>query len=179
MQSRLTLSVSQYLFSRIKEIGIRSIHGVPGSDCPLTLTRKKLTPDTHLGDYNLVSLDYVAKAGLRWIGNCNELNAGMSSVHSQQDIELRLCRICGRRIRSHPWDFRPDDSRRSRGAISLERHCGGIRRVRPNCAHCGTAQSSITTAEEITASFTGRWEFHRIIENVREGGSQECADKMR
>lgn len=29
------------------------------------------------GDYNLVALDYVPKAGLRWVGNVNELNAGL------------------------------------------------------------------------------------------------------
>lgn len=29
------------------------------------------------GDYNLTALDYLDKAGLQWIGNCNELNAGM------------------------------------------------------------------------------------------------------
>jgi pyruvate decarboxylase len=63
MPSRITVSVAQYLFARIKEVGVRSVHGVPG-------------------DYNLVSLDYVAKAGLRWIGNCNELNAGKPVVLS-------------------------------------------------------------------------------------------------
>ncbi|KAJ5628128.1 hypothetical protein N7490_010356 [Penicillium lividum] len=60
MPSRNSVSVAQYLFSRIKEVGIRSVHGVPG-------------------DYNLASLDYVGKAGLRWIGNCNELNAGYAA----------------------------------------------------------------------------------------------------
>ncbi|RAH40557.1 alpha-keto acid decarboxylase family protein [Aspergillus brunneoviolaceus CBS 621.78] len=58
--SRTTVSLAQYLFTRIKEVGIRSVHGVPG-------------------DYNLVALDYVSKAGLRWIGNCNELNAGYAA----------------------------------------------------------------------------------------------------
>ena len=28
------------------------------------------------GDYNLVALDYIPKAGLHWVGNVNELNAG-------------------------------------------------------------------------------------------------------
>jgi len=27
-------------------------------------------------DYNLTALDYIPKAGLKWVGNCNELNAG-------------------------------------------------------------------------------------------------------
>ncbi|KAJ5901468.1 pyruvate decarboxylase-like protein [Penicillium taxi] len=60
MPSRSTVSVAQYLFARIKELGVQSVHGVPG-------------------DYNLVSLDYVSKAGLRWVGNCNELNAGYAA----------------------------------------------------------------------------------------------------
>ncbi|PYI13902.1 pyruvate decarboxylase [Aspergillus japonicus CBS 114.51] len=60
MPSISTVSVAQYLFTRIKEVGIRSVHGVPG-------------------DYNLVALDDVLKAGLRWIGNCNELNAGYAA----------------------------------------------------------------------------------------------------
>lgn len=46
-----------YLFARLKQLGIKSIHGVPG-------------------DYNLVSLDYIEGAGLAWVGDANELNAG-------------------------------------------------------------------------------------------------------
>ena len=50
--------VAEYLFKRLHEIGIRSVHGLPG-------------------DFNLVALDYIPKAGLRWVGSVNELNAGM------------------------------------------------------------------------------------------------------
>jgi pyruvate decarboxylase len=53
------VDVAEYLFTRLHQIGVRSVHGVPG-------------------DYNLVALDYVPKAGLRWVGNVNELNAGRS-----------------------------------------------------------------------------------------------------
>lgn len=42
------------------EVGIRGVHGVPG-------------------DYNLVALDYLPKAGLKWVGSVNELNAGYAS----------------------------------------------------------------------------------------------------
>ena len=45
---------------RLHEVGIRSVHGVPG-------------------DYNLVALDYLPKHGLKWVGNCNELNAGYAA----------------------------------------------------------------------------------------------------
>lgn len=51
------LTFEQYLFRRLHEVGVRSIHGLPG-------------------DYNLVALDYIPKVGLHWVGNCNELNAG-------------------------------------------------------------------------------------------------------
>ncbi|KAJ6118245.1 pyruvate decarboxylase [Penicillium samsonianum] len=55
-----TIDLFEYLCIRIKQIGIRSVHGVPG-------------------DFNLVALDYVEKCGLRWVGNCNELNAGYAA----------------------------------------------------------------------------------------------------
>lgn len=51
------VDVAEYLFRRLHEIGVRSVHGVPG-------------------DYNLVALDYLPKANLRWVGSVNELNAG-------------------------------------------------------------------------------------------------------
>ncbi|KAK5780123.1 hypothetical protein RI543_002665 [Arxiozyma heterogenica] len=55
----------QYLFQRIITAGTKSIFGVPG-------------------DFNLPLLEYLyepslIKQGLRWIGNCNELNAAYSA----------------------------------------------------------------------------------------------------
>lgn len=61
MSSRVT--VVEYLFLRLHQLGIRALHGVPG-------------------DFNLRALDYVEKCGLEWVGNSNELNAGqLSSPH--------------------------------------------------------------------------------------------------
>lgn len=54
---REPVDVAQYLFTRLHQIGVRSVHGVPG-------------------DYNLVALDYLPEAGLNWAGSVNELNAG-------------------------------------------------------------------------------------------------------
>ncbi|KAJ5152631.1 thiamine diphosphate-binding protein [Penicillium canariense] len=54
------ISVAEYLFRRLREAGLNAVHGVPG-------------------DYNLRLLDYVVPAGLEWIGNCNELNAGYAA----------------------------------------------------------------------------------------------------
>lgn len=51
------VDVAKYLFDRLRELGVRSVHGVPG-------------------DYNLVALDYLDEAQLKWVGSVNELNAG-------------------------------------------------------------------------------------------------------
>lgn len=50
------VNVAEYLFSRLHQMGVRSVHGLPG-------------------DYNLVALDYLPGAGLKWVGSVNELNA--------------------------------------------------------------------------------------------------------
>ncbi|OAA49538.1 Pyruvate decarboxylase/indolepyruvate decarboxylase [Metarhizium rileyi] len=52
--------VSEYLFRRLYQVGVRSVHGVPG-------------------DYNLVALDYLPKCGLKWVGSVNELNAAYAA----------------------------------------------------------------------------------------------------
>ncbi|KAH8692683.1 putative pyruvate decarboxylase PdcA [Talaromyces proteolyticus] len=54
------ITLVEYLYRRLYEVGIRSIHGVPG-------------------DYNLQALDYAPGCGLTWVGNCNELNAGYAA----------------------------------------------------------------------------------------------------
>ena len=51
------VDIAEYLFRRIRQMGVKSVHGVPG-------------------DYNLVALDYVPKADMKWVGSVNELNAG-------------------------------------------------------------------------------------------------------
>ncbi|RFN51352.1 hypothetical protein FIE12Z_4406 [Fusarium flagelliforme] len=55
-----SIPLGAYLFTRLKQLGIGSVFGVPG-------------------DYNLKLLDYVKPAGLHWVGNCNELNAAYSA----------------------------------------------------------------------------------------------------
>lgn len=54
------VDVAEYLFTRLSQVGIRSVHGLPG-------------------DYNLVALDYLPKANLKWVGSVNELNAGYAA----------------------------------------------------------------------------------------------------
>ena len=57
------VDVAEYLFTRLYQIGVRSLHGLPG-------------------DFNLVALDYVPKVGIKWVGSVNELNAGMFPLSS-------------------------------------------------------------------------------------------------
>ncbi|KAL0939444.1 pyruvate decarboxylase [Colletotrichum truncatum] len=54
------VDVAEYLFKRLRQVGVRSVHGLPG-------------------DYNLVALDYLPKCGLNWVGSVNELNAGYAA----------------------------------------------------------------------------------------------------
>jgi len=53
-------TVSRYLLQRLQEIGIKHLFGVPG-------------------DYNLDFLDDVMDSPIKWVGNCNELNAGYAA----------------------------------------------------------------------------------------------------
>ncbi|KAI1757599.1 thiamine diphosphate-binding protein [Xylaria castorea] len=55
-----SVQLAEYLFTRLKQLGIGAVHGVPG-------------------DFNLTLLDYVEPAGLQWVGNANELNAGYAA----------------------------------------------------------------------------------------------------
>lgn len=57
------IDVAEYMFRRLAQIGVKSVHGVPG-------------------DYNLVALDYLPRCGLTWVGSVNELNAGTKPVQS-------------------------------------------------------------------------------------------------
>ncbi|KKA26570.1 hypothetical protein TD95_005228 [Thielaviopsis punctulata] len=54
------VKLAEYLFERLKQLGVKSVHGLPG-------------------DFNLVALDYLVDSGLKWVGNVNELNAGYAA----------------------------------------------------------------------------------------------------
>ena len=53
-------TVSRYLIKRLQDVGIKHLFGVPG-------------------DYVLDFLDEVVAGPLRWVGTCNELNAGYAA----------------------------------------------------------------------------------------------------
>lgn len=55
-----TVKLAEYLFTRLRQLGVQTVHGVPG-------------------DYNLELLDYVEPSGLHWTGSCNELNGGYAA----------------------------------------------------------------------------------------------------
>lgn len=58
--NELTCTVSRYLLHRLQEAGIRHLFGVPG-------------------DYVLDFLDDVIASPIKWVGTCNELNAGYAA----------------------------------------------------------------------------------------------------
>ena len=87
---RKPIDVAEYLFRRLREVGIRSVHGVPGKDRLGTAIRYIRPLTRHfLGDYNLASLDYLPKCDLHWVGNCNELNAGTYNIPRYRFLQLR------------------------------------------------------------------------------------------
>jgi len=53
-------TISRYLLHRLKEVGVDHLFDVPG-------------------DYVLDFLDAVVASPIRWIGTCNELNAGYAA----------------------------------------------------------------------------------------------------
>lgn len=54
------VDLAEYLFTRLHQLGIRTVHGVPG-------------------DYNLIALDYLKPGGLHWAGNASEMNGGYAA----------------------------------------------------------------------------------------------------
>ncbi|KAH8901513.1 pyruvate decarboxylase [Thozetella sp. PMI_491] len=54
------IPLARYLFTRLRQQNVHALHGVPG-------------------DYTLKALDHAKAAGLKCIGNCNELNAGYAA----------------------------------------------------------------------------------------------------
>jgi hypothetical protein len=63
IMSSQKVNIAEYLFTRLHQLGVKDLHGVPG-------------------DFNLIALDYVEPCGINWVGNCNELNAGGSGLSS-------------------------------------------------------------------------------------------------
>lgn len=55
-----TIPLAQFFFSRLRQLGCHSVHGVPG-------------------DFFLRALDHLPASKVRWIGNANELCAGYAA----------------------------------------------------------------------------------------------------
>ncbi|KAH6972018.1 thiamine diphosphate-binding protein [Ilyonectria sp. MPI-CAGE-AT-0026] len=55
-----TVDLAEYLWIRLAQLNLGSVHGVPG-------------------DYNLTLLDYIKPTGINWVGNANELNSGYAA----------------------------------------------------------------------------------------------------
>jgi pyruvate decarboxylase len=57
---KMSIKIADYLFTRLRQLGVDSVFGVPG-------------------DFNLRLLDFVEPSGLQWVGNCNELNGAYAA----------------------------------------------------------------------------------------------------
>lgn len=68
------ISIGQYIFTRLAQLGVKSVFGVPGGTIPIPSVIVYSTRLTLL-DYELVILDMIPAAGLKWHGNANELIA--------------------------------------------------------------------------------------------------------
>ncbi|KAK5088455.1 hypothetical protein LTR05_002673 [Lithohypha guttulata] len=55
-----TIPLASYLFKRLRQYGVNHLFGVPG-------------------DFTLKALDHAKTSGVKWVGNCNELNAGFAA----------------------------------------------------------------------------------------------------
>lgn len=75
------LSIGRYIFTRLKQLGVQTVFGVPGGAhiilsigfAGLQFLYANLTTGL---DYELVILDMIPDSGLSWKGNPNELIAG-------------------------------------------------------------------------------------------------------
>ena len=114
--SQPQVNVIQYLYTRLHQLGVRALHGLPG-------------------DFNLLALDYVESSGLRWVGNANELNAGASSYPYTLSVSaLTGTRLCRGWLRAHQrYRSDPNDLWRRR-AVCHQCHCRVVFGVRA----CGT-----------------------------------------
>jgi hypothetical protein len=73
------IPVGLYLLRRIRELGCKTVQGLPGTFPPCHYGVLG-TNGCWVGDFNLAFLDLIKSVdGLKWSGNCNELNAAYSA----------------------------------------------------------------------------------------------------
>lgn len=161
------IDVAEYLFRRLHEVGVRAVHGVPG-------------------DYNLVALDYLPKAGLDWVGNVNELNAGIRHFPLPcVDVVAHWLhhRLCCRRICKSQRDCGHNNDVRCRRTFSDQ--CIGwcLLGICAGCAHRGHTFDYITTrwhalASHIRASLSVEAMSRHITDNSSSNGDFNVFSNM-
>lgn len=70
------IRIGEYLFRRLKQMGIETAFGVPGGNASSTNShsaQERTSNNLVHTDYELALLNYVEPAGLDWIGTPNEL----------------------------------------------------------------------------------------------------------
>jgi hypothetical protein len=142
------IDVAEYLFTRLRQLGVRSVHGVPG-------------------DFNLAALDYIPQVGLKWVGNCNELNGGQLLPSYTTFRRLRGYSLLSLRIRCgwlcssqgqvsnchHIWSWRIVYYQRNRWSVFGTCACR---------AHRGYALNDISKGQNAATSHPGQWRLQRL-----------------
>lgn len=141
------VDVAEYLFTRLSQVGIRSVHGLPG-------------------DYNLVALDYLPKANLKWVGSVNELNAGKSRPGSA-DLEYgkvltTLSRLCRRWLRPRQGHLRHHHDIRRRRAVCYQRHGRFLLGAYPRGSHRRMSFDHFPAQRDAPASHSGQRRFQCV-----------------
>ena len=143
-----TIKLAEYLFTRLKQLGIGAVHGVPG-------------------DYNLNLLDYVEPAGLVWVGNANELNAGYAAdgyarikgfgalittygVGELSAINAIACAFTERAAVVHIVGTPPRSSQDARAMIHHTLGDGEYRHFAQMSSHVTVAQANLNDARSAT-----------------------------
>jgi hypothetical protein len=103
----MSVSISQYILTRLTQLGVKNIFGVPG-------------------DFNLAFLDYIEDSkDLDWVGCCNELNAAYAA-DGRYGIKWLYAKILTERVRrlqqSKTGPRRPGDDIRCRRAKCRQWH---------------------------------------------------------
>src|SRR5204863_100587 len=110
------------------------------------------------GDYNLVALDYLSKCGLHWVGNCNELNAGMiekALTSRPKDLILMvISRIRCRWLRSSEWNLSAYHHFWGWRTLGAQCYCGSLFGVCPGCPYYWPARCCFSARRNATSPYT-------------------------
>lgn len=140
-----------YIFTRLHQMGVRAVHGVPG-------------------DYNLETLDCLKKAGLLWVGNINELNAGaLAQPHPKRLVDVDVLSNASNLSVRRRWICKGQghlgacDHLWGRRAVGNQRSRGSMCRARSYRPHCRLSVEICPEGAEITTPHLRKWRLRHFL----------------